>query len=61
MVLSGRGRDLFTPRRGDPVTVAEASVEVTFQPELVGTTSCTHLNDCLRGLEDVPHLAMQLA
>jgi Protein of unknown function (DUF2889) len=32
MVLSGRGRDLFTPRRGDPVTVAEASVEVTFQP-----------------------------
>jgi len=29
--------------------------------QLVGATTCTHLNDCLRGLEDVPHLLRLLA
>jgi hypothetical protein len=29
--------------------------------QYVGTTTCTHLNDCLRGLEDVPHLVQLLA
>jgi hypothetical protein len=28
--------------------------------ELVGPTTCTHLNDTLRGIEDVPALAALL-
>jgi hypothetical protein len=41
---------------GDPLAGLRARVRAEF----VGTTTCTHLNDALRALEDVPVLAQHL-
>jgi hypothetical protein len=58
--IDAAARDLVTLAAGEPVTAGTAQLNVTVDwTRVVGTDGCTHLNDALRALAEVPVLVAE--